>query len=53
MFKPADVERVRERFQAILNSVSQKPPVEIKPPVTVPARKAPIPPPSARPRRRA
>jgi hypothetical protein len=51
VFKPADVERVRERFQTILRNVSQKPLVEVKPPVAAPARKAPTPPPAVRRKR--
>jgi hypothetical protein len=53
VFKPADVERVRERFQAILKTASEKPAVEVKPPAVAPARKAPMPAPSVRPRKRA
>ena len=53
VFKPADVERVRERFQTILKHVSEKPPVEVKPPVPAPARKAAMQPPAVRPRKRA
>jgi hypothetical protein len=53
VFKPADVERVRERFQAILKHVSEKPLVEVKPPVAAPARKAPMPAPVVRARKRA
>jgi hypothetical protein len=53
VFKPADVERVRERFQTILKHASEKPLVEVKPPVAAPARKAPVPPPAARARKRA
>ena len=51
VFKPADVERVRERFQTILKNVSEKPLVEVKPPVAAPARKAPMPPPTIRRKR--
>jgi hypothetical protein len=51
VFKPADVERVRERFQTILKNVSQKPLVEVKPPVAAPARKAPMPAPAVRRKR--
>jgi hypothetical protein len=51
LFKPADVERVRERFEAILKQVTEKPLVEVKPPAAAPARRAPAP--SARPRKRA
>jgi hypothetical protein len=53
VFKPADVERVRERFQTILKNVSEKSLVEAKPPVPAPARKAPMPAAAARPRKRA
>jgi hypothetical protein len=41
LFRPADVERVRERFQTILKNVTQKPLVEVNPPVAAPARKPP------------
>jgi hypothetical protein len=50
LFRPADVERVRERFQTILKNVSQKSLVEVKPPVAAPARKAPVP--AVRPKKR-
>jgi hypothetical protein len=53
VFKPADVERVRERFQTILKNVSEKSLVEVKPPVPAPAKKPPLPAPAARPRKRA
>ena len=53
VFKPADVERVRERFNRILKNVSEKPLVEVKPPVAAPARKAPVPAPTIRSRKRA
>ncbi|HEY7521325.1 MAG TPA: hypothetical protein VIE36_23800 [Methylomirabilota bacterium] len=53
VFKPADVERVRERFQTILKNASEKPLVDVKPPAPAPARKAPVPAPSVRPRKRA
>jgi hypothetical protein len=52
VFKPADVERVRERFQTILKNTSQKLLGEVKPPVAAPARKAPMPAPAPRPRKR-
>ena len=51
VFKPADVERVRERFQTILKNVSEKSLVEVKPPVAAPARKAPMPAPAVRRKR--
>ena len=53
VFKPADVERVRERFQTILKIASEKPLNEVKPPVAAPARTAPVPAPTVRPRKRA
>ena len=59
VFKPADVERVRARFQTILKNVSEKPlvevkpPVPVKPPVAAPSRKAPTAAPPARSRKRA
>lgn len=53
VFRPADVESVRERFKTILKNVSERPPVEIKPPVAAPARKAPLPAPTIRRRKRA
>ena len=53
VFRPADVERVRERFQAILKNASEKPLVEVKPPVAAPARKAPVPVSPIRRRKRA
>jgi hypothetical protein len=53
VFKPADVERVRERFNTILKNVSEKPLVEVKPPAAAPARKAPVPAPTIRSRKRA
>ena len=53
VFKPADVERVRERFNTILKNVSEKPLVEVKPPAAAPARTAPVPAPTIRSRKRA
>jgi hypothetical protein len=53
VFKPADAERVRERFQTILKNVSEKPLNEVKPPVAAPARKPPVAAPTIRPRKRA
>lgn len=53
VFRPADVERVRERFKTILKNASEKPLVEVKPPVAAPARKAPGPGPTIRSRKRA
>jgi hypothetical protein len=53
VFKPADVERVRERFQTILKIASEKPLNEVKPPMASPARTAPVPAPTVRRRKRA